>query len=79
MEEALKRKKDMLNDIASMLSPLHNQKQKQKLNQMCKRTARKMFEERRVKRRLKTTQGNRRLLYSEDEEFVEKRIEDKAT
>ena len=48
MEEALKRKKNMLNDITSMLSPLHNKKQKQKVNKMCKRRARKMFEERRV-------------------------------
>ena len=38
-----------------------------------------MFEEKRVKRRSRTTQGNRYLLDSDDEQFVAKCVEDKAT
>ena len=38
-----------------------------------------MFEDNRIRRRAITNQGNRSLLDSEDEEFVAKCIEDKAT
>lgn len=54
-------------------------KSRQKLKQMQRRKAIKMFEEGRVKRREITNQGRPSLLDSDDEEFVAKSIEDKAT
>ena len=68
-----------LSTIKALLSSVQDKKQKQKINQMRKRRARKLFEEKRVKRRSRTTQGNRCLLHSDDEEFVAKCVEDKAT
>ena len=62
-----------------MLSPVQDKEQKQKLNQTRKRRTRKLFEEKRLKKRLRTTQGNICLLGSDDEEFVAKCIENKAT
>lgn len=79
IEVQLQQKKDTLSNITSMLSPVQDKEHKQKLNQMRKRRARKLFEEKRLKRQLRTTQGNRCLLDSDDEEFVAKCIEDKAT
>ena len=69
IEVQFQQKKDTLSNITSMLSPVQDKEHKQKLNQMRKRRARK----------LRTTQGNRCLLDSDDEEFVAKCIEDKAT
>ena len=51
----------------------------QKVKQMIKRQAKSLFEENRVKRRKISSQGRPSLLDSEDEEFVAKCIEDKAT
>ena len=51
----------------------------QKVKQMIKRKAKSLFEENRVKRRKISSQGRPSLLDSEDEEFVAKCIEDKAT
>ena len=51
----------------------------QKVKQMIKRKAKSLFEENRVKRRTISSQGRPSLLDSEDEEFVAKCIEDKAT
>ena len=51
----------------------------QKVKQMIKRKAKSLFEENRVKRRKISSQGRLSLLDSEDEEFVAKCIEDKAT
>ena len=53
--------------------------QKQKVNQMRKRKAVKLFEEKRAKRRRITSQGRRILLDSDDEDVIAKCIEDKAT
>ena len=79
IEVQLQQKKDTLSNITSMLSPVQDKEQKQKLNQTRKRRTRKLFEEKRLKKRLRTTQGNICLLGSDDEEFVAKCIEDKAT
>lgn len=51
----------------------------QKWKQRVKRKAKQLFEENRVKRRKLTTQGRPSLIDSEDEEFLAKAIEDKAT
>ncbi|CAH3023182.1 unnamed protein product [Porites evermanni] len=51
----------------------------QKVKQMIKRKAKSLFEENRVKRRKISSQGRPSLLDSEDEEFVAKCIENKAT
>ncbi len=55
------------------------QYQKQKVNQIRKRKAVKLFEEKRAKRTQITSQGRRTLLDSDDEDVIAKCIEDKAT
>ena len=66
------------NTIASFEALLSN-KNDQKWKQRVKRKAQELFEERRVKRRALSNQGRPCLLDSEDEEFLAKAIEDKAT
>ena len=66
------------NSIASCKALLSN-KNDQRWKQRVKRKAQELFEERRVKRRSLSNQGRPCLLDSEDEEFLAKAIEDKAT
>jgi NCAIR mutase (PurE)-related protein len=66
------------NTIASCEELLAN-KNDQRWKQRVKRKAKEIFEERRVKRRALSNQGRPCLLDSEDEEFLAKSIEDKAT
>ena len=78
-EDDIQRKKESLESINVLLSvEPDDTKSKQKLKQMQKRKAVKMFEERRIKRRAITKQGRPTLLDSDDEEFVAKSIEDKS-
>ena len=82
MEEELKQKQDRLTSIEGMISPPaggRSTEHHRKFYQMKKREASKIFEETRVKKRAKTTQDNKTLIDSEDEEFIAKSIEDKAT
>ena len=79
MEEQLTQKKERLSNIEGLLSPGESKGNRQKLNQMKRRRATKLFQEKRVKQRRKTNQGNRALIDSDDEEFIAKCIEDKAT
>ena len=72
-------KLEKISDIEGMLSEQSTKKQRQKLQQMQRRRALTLFEDNRIRRRAITSQGNRSLLDSEDEEFVAKCIEDKAT
>lgn len=60
-----------------LLSPTGDDQSQMK--KMKKRKARAIFEENRAKKRAKTTQGNKSLIDSEDEDFIAKSIEDKAT
>jgi hypothetical protein len=66
------------NTIASCEELLAN-KNDQRWKQRVKRKAKEIFEERWVKRRALSNQGRPCLLDSEDEEFLAKSIEDKAT
>ena len=66
---------ERIQDTECLLRDLKGQKAKQ----MIKRKAKALFEENRVKRRAISSQGRPALLDSEDEEFVAKCIEDKAT
>ena len=80
LEDDIQRKKESLESINVLLSvEPDDTKSKQKLKQMQKRKAVKMFEERRIKIRAITKQGHPALLDSDDEEFFAKSIEDKAT
>ncbi len=82
MEEELQQKQDRLTHIEDMLSSPTEKRSSEldrNFNQMKKRKARAIFEENRVKKRAKTTQGNKSLIDSEDEDFIAKSIEDKAT
>ena len=77
--EELQQKKNVVRNIDELLSSERDKKSQQKFSQMKKRRAVKLFEEKRIKRRAKTTQGNKCLIDSEDEDFIAKCIEDKAT
>ena len=79
MEEELQQKKSAVRNITAMLSSEGDKKSQQKFSQMKKRRAVKLFEAKRIKRRAKTTQGNTCLIDSDDEDFIAKCIEDKAT
>jgi hypothetical protein len=82
MEEELQQKQDRLTHIEDMLSSPTEKRSSEldrNFSQMKKRKARAIFEENRVKKRAKTTQGNKSLIDSEDEDFIAKSIEDKAT
>ena len=80
MEGDIQRKKESLESINCLLSEEPDDtKSRRKLKQMQKRKAVEMFEERRIKSRVITNQGRPTLLDSDDEEFVAKSIEDKAT
>jgi hypothetical protein len=65
-------------DIDNLLSP-ETSVHKQRLNQMRKRKASQIVEEKRYKRRKLTNQGAPRKINDEEEEFLAKCIEDKAT
>ncbi|CAB4010188.1 RNA-directed DNA polymerase from transposon X-element [Paramuricea clavata] len=79
MEEELQQKKSAVRNITAMLSSEGDKKSQQKFSQMKNRRAVKLFEAKRIKRRAKTTQGNTCLIDSDDEDFIAKCIEDKAT
>lgn len=82
MEEELQQKQDRLTHIEEMLlSPTGGRSRDldRNFSQMKKRKASAIFEENRAKKRAKTTQGNKSLIDSEDEDFIAKSIEDKAT
>ena len=79
MEDHVNQMKEKISDIEGMLSEQSTKKQRPKLQQMQRRRALRLFEDNRIRRRAITNQGNRSLLDSEDEEFVAKCIEDKAT
>ena len=81
IEEELQQKQHRLVHIEEMLCcPTQERSNKldQNFNQMKKRKACAIFEENRMKR-AKTTQGNKCLIDSEDEDFIAKSIGDKAT
>ena len=81
IEQDIEEKKEKLENINCLLSSeeLSNSKSRQKLKQMQRRKAIRVFEESRMKQRARTNQGRPSLLDSDDEEFVAKSIEDKAT
>ena len=66
---------DRIRDTEFLMADVKGQKVKQTI----KRKAKSLFEENRVKRRKISSQGRPSLLDSEDEEFVAKCIENKAT
>ena len=81
------RKKDLLTEKEMLLERAENIKKleihednnsKKRFEQCKRRLARNLVEENRVKRR-KTSTGAPRALDSEDEEFIQKAIEDKST
>ena len=69
--------KERLADLDNLLSPKTSY-QKQRLNQMRKRKASQIVEEKHYKRRKLTNQGAPRKISDEEEEFLAKCIEDKA-
>ena len=80
LHDDIEQNKESLERVNCLLSEEpDDSKSRQKLRQMRKRKAIKIFEERKVKRRAITNQGRPSLLDSDDEEFVAKSIEDKAT
>ena len=80
IEEKIEEKKEKLESINCLLSSEEssNSKSRQKLKQMQRRRAIKVFKDWRMKKRARTNQG-KALLDSDDKEFVAKSIEDKAT
>ena len=79
MEYHVNQMKEKISDIECMLSEQNTKKERQKLQQMQRRRVLRLFEDNRIRRSAITNQGNRPLLDSEDEEFVAKCFEDKAT
>ena len=80
MQDDIEKHKESLQSINCLLSEEPDDtKSRKKLTQMRRRKAIKMFEERGVKRRAIINQGRPSLLDSDDEDFVAKSIEDKAT
>ncbi|XP_070570891.1 uncharacterized protein [Ptychodera flava] len=78
LEENIVSNKVRLEETESLIQS-DTKANKRKLNQMSKRQAQHLMEENRIKKRRLTNQGAPRLLDSEDEEFIGKSIEDKAT
>ena len=80
MQDDIEKHKESLQSINCLLSEEPDDtKSRKKLTQMRRRKAIKMFEECGVKRRAIINQGRPSLLDSDDEDFVAKSIEDKAT
>jgi hypothetical protein len=55
IQEELQQKKDTVCSITSMMSSEKDKKHQQRFNQMKKRRAKKLFEEKRIKQRSRTT------------------------
>jgi hypothetical protein len=78
MESTIKVTEEQIGEIDALLKP-EDSKSRQRLEQMRKRKATQVIEEQRIKRRKLSTQGAPRKLDEEDEEFLAKCVEDKAT
>lgn len=75
IDENIEQLQERVQGTEGLLNDMTGQKSKQ----MIKRKAKQLFEENRFKQRARSTQGRKRLLDDEDEEFIAKCIEDKAT